>query len=99
MATMDEAMGWLNNGLAIVILFAIGFATWKVVKWVGDNVVIPVRDALVGHLATVDATLKGVGESMVFINQSLKDVHARLDKYDRTNERLETLEANSRRDG
>jgi hypothetical protein len=70
------------------------------VVWTGENVIVPAKNALLKHLDTVDGTLTSVGESLKCINESLKDVHNRVQSlvdvhepfFERVNERLDALE-------
>jgi len=47
---MQEAMGWLNNGLAVLIVIAGGIGIYRVAAWIGTHLALPLRDAGINHL-------------------------------------------------
>lgn len=57
-------MQWVNNGLAVVIVLAGLYGIPKVCYWLGQNVLIPMRDAGMNHLAVTNETQKANCELM-----------------------------------
>lgn len=61
----------MNNGLAVAILIAVGWVSWRVgnaaykgIIWFGNNFITPIKDAGVEHLKSTDVTLKSISASM-----------------------------------
>lgn len=50
---MEPWMSLLQTfGLAVVVLFAIGIALWKASRWVGAEIIIPLRDTMISALTS-----------------------------------------------
>lgn len=55
---MDPS-GWFDQGVLLGIVVAGGVAVWRIWNWLGENFLIPVKDAIVAHIAQLgDATEK-----------------------------------------
>lgn len=91
---------YTTTGVVIVILIAVGLATWRVLSWLGKEVVIPGRDRMFRHLDCVDETFKDMSTSM----QKLATVPEKLvvieNKVDGLTQRVNTLDEhlNSKRE-
>ena len=92
----DTDWAWVTNqGLAVGLLLAVGYAFYAACKWAGVVLIVPIRDAAIHHLEVVSTTLTHVSDVMKGIDQKLDGVHAR------TTQILETHDdffAESRRD-
>lgn len=73
---MTEIMTYLNNGLAVLTLIAIGFATRSAVLWFGTNVVLPMKDAALSHLTAVSDTMKETQKVSTESCEIMKTMHA-----------------------
>lgn len=74
----DSLSQWTqNNGLAVVLLFAailIGcYATMKVSRWMGSNILLPLKDAAIGHLKRTDDTLSTVKDTLQEISTQMRE--------------------------
>lgn len=76
---MNEVMTYLNNGIAVIALIAAYFAGSKVVKWVGENVVCPVKDAAINHLTETTTAVKSLSESIPAMHRDIKDIRESLE--------------------
>lgn len=82
--TGDTLSRWtLDNGLAVVLLF-IGIAAVlyvvvyqgrKVFMWVGANIILPLKDAAITHLATTDAAMKTTSSTMQEMQVTFTGIH------------------------
>lgn len=86
---MDRAsidpLTWMNNGFAVVVLIAVGVCLWKLSRIAGraishgishafDHLVVPMKDAAIGHLAKTNSTLDSVQQTNREICETLKGV-------------------------
>lgn len=62
----------LNNGLAVLIVVAGGFALWRSASWMAVNVITPGKDAFTLHL-------KAIGEFMGATTKSLESTAKSMD--------------------
>ncbi len=82
--TGDILSRWtLDNGLAVVLLF-IGIAAVlyvvvyqgrKVFLWVGTNIILPLKDAAITHLATTDTAMKTTSSTMKEMQTTFMGIH------------------------
>ncbi len=71
----EETMKWLfNNGLAITILFAIGFGIWRGSNAFMAHVLLPLKDAAVAHLSSTNRYLEATNETLEKTNQTMEKV-------------------------
>lgn len=105
-----DAVGkWTQDyGIAVVLLFgglfALAFAAWKITRWTGQNILIPLRDAGISHLSKTDATLESVKDTMVQISrdlgttsQAITNLDARHSRWvDEQNRKLNTIKCQPR---
>ncbi|AMV31738.1 hypothetical protein VN12_06425 [Pirellula sp. SH-Sr6A] len=84
---MDSAMNYLNNGLAVVVLIAIGVGAWKLAHVAGgaisngcrktfDELILPLKDSAINHLKRTDQTLTSVQETNQEVCQNLRDIRS-----------------------
>lgn len=81
--TPSDAMQWLNNGLAVVIVLALGAAAWVTTRWFGTNIVIPMKDSAIAHLQETNVALKSLTETntrsmntMAAMHEDVKELKA-----------------------
>ncbi len=69
-------------GLAVVILFAIGIAAWKIVRWAGLELIIPLRDKgltkFVAFLERIEATVGKLDANVDSVTSNLSQQTASL---------------------
>jgi cell division protein FtsB len=71
----EETMKWLfNNGLAITILFAIGFGIWRGSNAFMAHILLPLKDAAVAHLSSTNRYLEATNETLEKTNQTMEKV-------------------------
>ena len=71
----SEVMSWLNNGLAVVLLVGACAAGWRICSWAGKNVVIPLKDAAIGHLAETNKTMAANAEATGALTTTISALH------------------------
>lgn len=71
----EETMKWLfNNGLAITILFAIGFGLWRGSNAFMTHILLPLKDAAISHLSSTNKYLEATNETLAKTNQTMEKV-------------------------
>ena len=88
-------------GIPMFLLIAVGLAIWRILVWVGREMILPVRDKLLAKavdvLDRVDSTLKVLEGHVGKATATLEKSVAALDRIEATNARvrdsLETLAA------
>lgn len=75
----DAVGAWTaNNGLAVVLLFiaiaAALYATVRVTRWTGNNLLIPLKDAAISHLKNSDSSLTSISENMQEMSQQMREM-------------------------
>lgn len=73
--TASDAMIWVNNGLAVLALIAIAFASWKAVSWFGLNIAIPIKDAAITHLDETNQAMKVNAKVNAEVCQTMQNLH------------------------
>jgi len=68
-------MQWINNGIAVVILIAIGFATWRVIDWSASNIVVPLKDGALRHLDETNKALTKSADATDRLASHLDSMH------------------------
>lgn len=94
--TQESIVWFLNNGLAVALIIAFLYGSWRIILWSGKNVVLPLRDAAVTHLANVDSTLRSVSNSLTAIDEKLTSVETKttavLDSHEGARTRINELD-------
>jgi len=62
--SVEMMMKYLNNGLAIVLLIFGCVLVVQVIRWIGTNVVLPVKDKILKTLENTDTHLESASKSM-----------------------------------
>lgn len=61
---MDEAMRWVNQGLAVVALIAIGVAGWRICNILFEHVIIPLKNAATAHILTMSEYMTSTAKAL-----------------------------------
>jgi cell division protein FtsB len=71
----EETMKWIfNNGLAVAIIAAIGFACWRGANSFFQLVLLPLKDAAVAHLSSTNKYLEATNETLEKTNNTMDRV-------------------------
>jgi hypothetical protein len=69
--------GWLTNqGLAVGLLIAVGLGVWRVCSWAGINVVLPLKDSAISHLAETNKAMKSNAEATGALTATMANMHS-----------------------
>lgn len=68
----------IQYGLPTVLLAFLCYGLWRIVVWIGANVVLPARDRLFAHLDHVDQTMSNLAESIKSLRGLLDGSRCRL---------------------
>ena len=71
-------MTWVNNGLAVLIVVAGGYGILKVCSWSGQHVVLPLRDAAIGHLNKTNEMLSQNCETQRQTQRTMESIGAQM---------------------
>lgn len=71
---MAEVMTWLNNGLAVLIVIAIGFAIWRSSSVLFHHVIVPMKDAGLSHLNSVHDYMKSTTKALDHTADALQSI-------------------------
>lgn len=67
-----------NNGLAVVLLFiamvAGGYAAIKISRWLGNVIIIPLRDAAISYLQRSELYLQRSEATLTTVSTTLQDM-------------------------
>lgn len=70
-AEMDFWTWGMNQGVSLVMLLFAVYAVLRASSWLGPNFFIPLRDAGINHLSSVDRTLDSVDTSLRKMSDAL----------------------------
>lgn len=87
-STVDWITLLQTFGLAVVILIAIGLAIWRLSKWTGKEVVIPLRDQVISRFL---AFLSKIENTVSKLDTNVDRVTNNLEKQTTALEHLESL--------
>lgn len=51
---------WFNQGFAVLVVIALGWAVYGWIRWAGVNLLVPLKDAGVDHLRQTTTTMKSL---------------------------------------
>lgn len=74
--TANHLVYWFNQGFAVLIVLALGWAFYGWIRWAGVNLGLPLFKA---HIAYLDASTEGIKQS----NDGIKTVLANQANHDR----------------
>lgn len=75
--------GWLlNQGLAVFALLALGFYSVKGIGWLGNNFLLPLKDAAVDYLSTSTETMKRISATLDRQQTELNNISRKLETLD-----------------
>ena len=67
---------WVTNqGLAVGLLIAIGLGTWRVISWMGGNVILPMKDSAIHHLNEVNRTMEVNSQATSALTNMIATLH------------------------
>jgi len=95
---LADSAGWawvFNQGFAGGLLLLVGFGIYFAIRWFGDNIAVPMRDAMVGHLTTTTATMKDISQTLEDTHDQIKTVSDRITNIDNRTERIAENIANN----
>jgi peptidoglycan hydrolase CwlO-like protein len=94
---MNEVMAYINNGLAVIILLAIGIGMWRASIVLFNHVIVPLKDASLAHIKAIEVfmgttteALKNTASALQSINNELRGI--RTDVDDVKNKMIEVQE-------
>jgi peptidoglycan hydrolase CwlO-like protein len=94
---MNEVMAYINNGLAVIILLAIGIGAWRASVVLFAHVIVPLKDASLAHIKAIEVfmgttteALKNTASALQSINNELRGI--RTDVDDVKNKMIEVQE-------
>lgn len=73
---MSEVMTWLNNGLAVIIVVAIGFAIWRSSSVLFTHILMPMKDAGVNHLNGINEYMKSTAKALDNTAEALQNINS-----------------------
>lgn len=71
---MADVMTWLNNGLAVLIVIAIGFAIWRSSSVLFHHILVPMKDAGLAHLNNVHDYMKSTTKALDHTADALQSI-------------------------
>lgn len=84
--TAGHIVYWFNQGFAVLVVLALGWAAYGWIRWAGVNLLVPLKDAGIEHLRTttdtmkqVQATLADATNNMQEIKHSVGNLHQKTD--------------------
>jgi peptidoglycan hydrolase CwlO-like protein len=94
---MPEIMAYINNGLAVIILLALGIGAWRASIVLFNHVIVPLKDASLAHIHAIEVfmgttteALKNTAAALQSINNELRGI--RTDVDDVKNKMIEVQE-------
>jgi hypothetical protein len=51
---------WFNQGFAVLVVIALGWAVYGWIRWAGVNLLVPLKDAGIAHLKETTTTMKSL---------------------------------------
>ena len=75
---MQEAMTWVNNGLAVMIVIAGGLGIYRAAGWIGQHFALPLRDAGILHLQKQNEMLQATCETQRQTQQTMEKLGERI---------------------
>jgi hypothetical protein len=75
---MQEAMTWVNNGLAVLIVIAGGLGIYRAASWIGQHFALPLRDAGILHLQKTNEMLQATCETQRQTQQTMEKLGERI---------------------
>lgn len=80
--------GWLlNQGLAVLVLVAVGFYAISAIAWLGNNFLLPLKDAAVAYLEVAADTMARISATLDRQQTEIKNISQRLEVLDTLAER------------
>lgn len=81
--SIGSEWGWLlNQGLAIVALFAIGYYSVRGIAWLGTHFLLPLKDAAVEYLTTSTETMQRISATLDRQQTELNNISKKLETLD-----------------
>jgi hypothetical protein len=83
---------WFNQGFAVLVVVALGWALYGWIRWAGSNVLVPLKDAGVEHLKETTATMRQLQTTLADQHGDIRELRSTAEVLDeRTNEILAAL--------
>jgi hypothetical protein len=67
---------WFNQGFAVLVVIALGWAVYGWIRWAGVNVLVPLKDAGIEYLKETTTTMKTVQVTLADQHNVVKDIHS-----------------------
>jgi hypothetical protein len=83
---------WFNQGFAVLVVMALGWAVYGWIRWAGTNLALPLKDAGVEYLKENTNTMRQVQTTLADQHGDIRELRSTAAVLDeRTNEILQAL--------
>lgn len=89
-----EIVYWFNQGFAVLVVVALGWAIYRWLCWAGINLLVPAKDAAVEHLRETTATMRQVKDTLADQHGAILEIKTQVADLDTKTTRV--VEAVSR---
>jgi hypothetical protein len=74
---------WFNQGFAVLVVIALGWAVYGWIRWAGVNLLVPLKDAGIEHLRTTTDTMKSVQTTLADTHTNIQEIKHSVGNLDR----------------
>ena len=67
---------WFNQGFAVMVVIALGWAVYTWMRWAGGNILVPLKDAGIEHLRETTACMKSVQTTLAEQHTVVREIHS-----------------------
>lgn len=91
-ADSNHVVYWFNQGFAVLVVVALGWALYGWIRWAGSNLLVPLKDAGVEHLKETTSTMRQLQTTLADQHGDIRELKSTAKVVDeRTNEILQAL--------
>jgi hypothetical protein len=80
---MDIIQATRDLGIPVVALLAIGIGLWRVIEWLGREVIIPLKDRHLAFLDSLATTMSTLADTQTAIVSTQKDIMREMEHISR----------------
>jgi hypothetical protein len=88
---------WFNQGFAVLIVIALGWAAYGWIRWAGVNMLVPLKDAAIDHLRETTNTMKQVQTTLADQHRDVQEIKSSVNTLNQRTDEISNAVENLKR--